>query len=431
MAALIRGDETPLFHYTAPQRPRALRAAPPDTTLAEGDAIGAYRVERLLGAGGMGSVYLAHDESLDRHVAIKVIRADQGTRLETLERFRAEARTMARMANPHVVGVHAMGEVRGLPYIVMEYVPGVDLAKLVQANGGPLRVAQALAILDQVCRGASAMHASGLIHGDLKPSNVLFGPAFRAVLTDFGLAHRIGAAAPAWSTPAYGAPELTRRDEDDADLSLRIDVYSIGVIAYELLTGTLPFESEAARMAAMADGARPVRPSVRRPEIGTAFDIPIMEALAWDPACRTASVDLFRRAIAESPPAQAQPEPPLRILVADDDAEYGDVVRRVLAKSFRGSVVETTQDGASALAAAHEYPPDLVVTDLDMPGMNGVELVAALRSDTGLAEVPVIVLSAIGGPADWTLLSRLGANAFLGKPFEASQLSSLARALVA
>ena len=428
MASRPRNDETPLLHHTVPDRPGRRRTTRPVQGLDAGAMVGDYRIVRLIGAGGMGSVYLARDESLDRDVAIKVIRSEGPVPLDVLERFRAEARTMARIAHPHVVRIHALGEVQGVPYIVMEHVPGSNLAELIAKNDGPFRVAQALAILDQICRGASAMHAAGLVHGDLKPSNVLFGPAFRVVLSDLGLSRRMGAAPAGWSTPAYGAPELTVPDGVRPELAQRMDVYSIAAMAYEFLTGQLPFESEAARRSAAHDGRSPARPSQIRPELGTAFDAPLLAALAADPELRTPSVDTLRRALEQThQPASATR--PMRILVADDDPAYCDVVRRTLARSFRGSTIESVPDGAAALASALHIRPDLIVTDLDMPVMNGIELVAEIRARPELAAIPVIVLSAIGGPADWSLLDRLGANAFVGKPFDAQQLLSVAHAV--
>jgi len=390
--------------------------------------LGGYRIIRLIGAGGMGNVYLARDEALDRDVAIKVVRSAGPVPLEILERFRAEARTMARISHPHVVRIHSLGEVDGLPYIVMEHVPGSNLAQVVAKNGGPFRVAQSLAILDQICRGASAMHAAGLVHGDLKPSNVLFGPAFRLVLSDLGLSRRIHATSAGWSTPAYGAPELTLEDGVRPELAQRVDVYSIAAMGYECLTGRLPFESVTERRRAADEGRAPIPPSEIRPEIGTSFDVPILAGLVADPALRTASVDALRRSLERlHPPASVTR--PLRILVADDDPAYCDIVCRTLARSFRGSTIESAPDGAVALASALHIRPDLIVTDLDMPLMNGVELVAEVRARPELADIPVIVLSAIGGPADWSLLSRLGANAFVGKPFDTQQLTSVAHAV--
>jgi serine/threonine-protein kinase len=428
--AASRRDETPLLHHTAPARPGNVRSTPRQPPFDPGALVGSYRIVRLIGAGGMGSVYLARDESLDRNVAIKLIRTDGAPPLDVLERFRAEARTMARIAHPNVVRIHALGEIDGLPYIVMEHVPGTDLARLIANADGPLRIALGLALLDQICRGVSAMHAAGVVHGDLKPANVLFGPGFRVVVSDLGLARRMGAAPAGWSTPLYSAPELGHDEEARPEQSPRIDVYSIGVIAYELLTGQLPFGSETQRLAAVHEGRLPRRPSEVRPDLGPAFDELLLAALATDPAQRPPSVDALRRALerANSTPRSSRP---LRILVADDDPAYCDLVSRILARGFRGSTIESTPDGASALASALRTKPDLIVSDLDMPLMNGVELVAELRARPELADVPVIVLSAIGGPADWSLLERLGANAFVGKPFDAQQLSSVARALTA
>ncbi len=423
-----REDETPLRHDTVPARRRGVRiSTQTGPELHEGARLGDYRIVRPIGSGGMASVYLARDEALDRDVAIKIARDTGPASLEMMERFRSEARAMARIAHPNVVRIHALGDLQGVPYIVMEHVPGEDLSQLLAQRGGRLRLAEALAVLDQICRGASAIHAAGLVHGDLKPANVLFGPGFRVVLSDFGLSRRVTAAPSSWSTPAYGAPELARGDELAPALAQRVDVYSIAVMAYELLTGKLPFEPEERRAHAI-DGLVPTRPSVIRPELPSELDVPLLAALTTDPELRTPSADALRRAL-ERVPLHPAPDHRIRILVADDDPDYRDLVRRTLARSFRGGTIESVSDGASALASALAMRPDLVVTDLDMPGLNGVELLAEMRAHPSLESVPVIVLSAIGGPADWALLGRLGAQAFVGKPFDAQQLTSVAHAI--
>lgn len=427
--ARTRDDETPLKHDTVPARrgagPRPVVSAGP--SVREGSRLGDYRIVRPIGSGGMASVFLARDEALDRDVAIKIAREVGSGSLETIERFRSEARAMARIAHPNVVRIHALGDLEGVPYIVMEHVPGEDLSRLLAQRGGRLRLAEALAVLDQICRGASAIHAAGLVHGDLKPANVLFGPGFRVVLSDFGLSRRTTAPPSTWSTPAYGAPELARGDELAPELAQRVDVYSIAVMAYELFTGRLPFDPEERRLHAI-DGLVPPRPSALRSELPPELDVPILAALTTDPELRTPSADALRRAL-EHVPLHPAPDHRLRILVADDDPDYRDLVRRTLARSFRGSTIESVGDGTAALASARAMRPDLVVTDLDMPGLNGVELLAEMRSDPSLESVPVVVLSAIGGPADWALLGRLGAQAFVGKPFDAQQLTSVAHAI--
>jgi serine/threonine-protein kinase len=399
--------------------------------LAPGTLVGgAYRIRSEIGTGGMGTVYLARDEGLERDVALKLIRAD-ATGAAARERFRVEARTMARMSHPNVVGVYALGEIEGQPYIVMEHVPGIPLSRLVRERPEGLRPEEAIVVLDQVCRGASAIHTAGLIHRDLKPANVLVGPAFRIVVADLGLTHRRDSATSTWGTPAYLAPELASGVAIDEAVAPRIDVYAIGVMAYELFTGTLPFATETERLGAMSGLVAPEPPSQRRPGLDPAFDAPILAALAWTPELRTPSVDALRRALTQAALAtHPLPHRPVRLIVVDDDDGYAQLGARVLVRAFHGCTVETAPDGPEALAALRAHAFDLAVVDLDMPKMNGVELTAAIREDPATAALPVIVASAIGGPADWALLTRLGANAFLGKPYEAAQLTLLARMLV-
>lgn len=417
---------------TAPAMPSRMRSHA-DTALLPGATLGdTYRIVRVLGVGGMGTVYLARDEGLDRLVALKVVRSHLASQPLALERFRAEARTMARLSHPHVVGVHALGETDGRPYLVMEYVPGTPLSRFVHERGEPLRAEEVLAILDQVCRGVAALHAAGLVHRDLKPGNILIGPAFRVVVSDLGLSHGIGQATSSWGTPGYTAPELCSGEPPPADLARRVDVYSIGAMAYELLTGQLPFGTQAEWTFAMLEARPPPPPSSLRPALGTALDAPVLEALAWSPELRTASVDALRRALGEAAlSTHPAPRRPLRFLVVDDDPAYATLASRFLVRAFPGAVVEAAEDGGAALRASAGRVLDLVVTDLDMPDMNGMELTAALRAQPSTADVPIIVASAVGGATDWSLLGRLGANAFLGKPFDAAQLGLLARMLVA
>ena len=276
---------------------------------------------------------------------------------------------MARLSHPHVVAVHALGETDGRPWIVMEYIPSVPLSRMVRERGSLLRPEEVLVILDQVCRGVSAIHAAGLIHRDLKPGNVLIGPAFRVVVSDLGLSHGIGYTTSAWGTPGYTAPELALDDSPPpADLARRVDVYAIGAMAYELLTGRLPFASESESALAALEARQPPPPSTIRPELGTALDAPILDAIAGSPELRTSSVDALRRALGEAalsthPPPRRQ----LRMLVVDDDPEYSKLAARFLARAFPGTVVETAQDGESALRTTTIHTPDLVVTCASAP----------------------------------------------------------------
>jgi serine/threonine-protein kinase len=392
---------------------------------------GQYRVERKLGTGGMGSVLLARDEHLDRWVAIKVLLGELADRPGVADRFRAEARAMARIRHPHVVGVHSFGEERGLPYLVMEHVPGEALHRALARRGAPpLRLDATIAIVDQICRGASAIHAAGLVHRDLKPGNVLVGPAGRVAISDFGLAAAIrdGAADQSWATPGYSAPELVPGNVIPKELRPRADVFSIGVITYELLTGRLPYptEGDLAPDASLAV----VPPSELVRSLPAAIDAAILSAIEIRPERRTRSVDAFRRALLDAAEAAPRRELALWILLADDDADYRDLSSRALRHAFPSARIDVFSDGASALIAARSARPGLVVTDLDMPGLDGEALIGELHKHPTTRGVPVLVASACGSSNDWTLLCRIGADAFVGKPFEMQQLAIASRGLI-
>lgn len=419
----------------------SLEPPPPREPLWEGPPAGslidnAYRVVGPLGQGGMGMVVLAVDERLQRDVAIKLIRPTYGRNKNARDRFLIEARAMARVRHENVVEIYSFGEIEGSPYFVMEYVPGSNIANwlddLILEDKMP-EVDEALGYLDQICRGVSAIHASGTVHGDLKPSNILLGQASRVAIADLGLSRlfdhmgRAGAH-PMAGTPAYMAPEFARTDLPP-QLLQRSDVYALGVIAYEMLTGEPPFDIVTTGDMIKAHASPPPLPSALRPELGTAFDLPLLASIRTDPVKRTATCDEFRRQVLEARESlvvSAQAEP-IRILVADDDADFRALAGETLAYAFPNAQIETVADGEAALAAIDREPASLAVIDLDMPGLNGVELTAALRANHSL---PIVVCTASGGAPDWKLLSSIGADGFLVKPIDPFALVALARKMV-
>jgi serine/threonine-protein kinase len=406
----------------------------------EGPAAGvligdAYRVVGPLGQGGMGVVVLAVDERLERDVAIKLIRPAYTRNTNARERFLIEARAMARVRHENVVEIFAFGEFDGTPYFVMEYVPGTNVANWL--DDGILEdrlpsVDEALGYLDQVCRGVGAIHSSGAVHGDLKPSNLLIGPASRVAVADMGLSRlfdptgRLGDH-PMAGTPAYMAPEFARTDLS-RELVQRGDVYALGVIAFEMLSGHQPFAIETTADMLLAHSAgKPPLPSQFRPELTSAFDNALLQALHFDPVERTGSADLFRRALLEARETLTSSYNAVRILIADDDADFLALASEALQYGFPGAKIETCSDGEAALRACDREPASLAVIDLDMPGLNGVELTAALRANYSL---PIVVVTASGGAPDWHLLSSLGADGFLVKPIDPFALVALARKAV-
>lgn len=395
---------------------------------------GTYRVTRLLGEGAMGVVMLAKDVRLERDVAIKLIHPDYVSSPESHQRFLEEARAMARVRHENVVEIFAFDEREGSPYFVMEYVPGMHVeAWLKQRGGGALAIDEAVGILEQVCRGISAIHRAGTIHRDMKWTNVLIGPAFRIAVADLGLARildrpRKDSLGTVSGTPAYMAPEIILGSVVPAGMHDRADVYSLGVMAYELLTGQLPFETDdAVEMMTMHVEREPVPPSEIRPDLPPAFDGAILRAIVKDPARRTVSADAFRRELLAARETASQSSSGLRLLVADDDAAFASLVAESLAFAFPGAELVVVSDGNAALAAIDERPCALAVIDLDMPGLNGIELTAAFRATPKAENMPIIVATATGGAPDWRLLQSLGAAGFLVKPIDAMALVALAR----
>lgn len=393
---------------------------------------GAYRAERLIGQGAMGVVILARDMRLEREVAVKLIHPEYVTSPESHQRFLEEARAMARVRHENVVELYAFDEHAGVPYFVMEYVPGVHVEEWVKRHGAPA-VDEVVGILDQVCRGVSAIHRAGTVHRDLKWTNVLVGPAFRIAVTDLGLARILDRPRKidpdtVSGTPAYMAPEIVIGNPVPPGMHERADVYSLGVMAFELLTGRLPFETaDADDMMRRHVRDTPPVPSEVRPDLPVAFDRVILAAMEKDPRKRTASADAFRRELLEARESASEGVSGIRILVADDDPDFAELAAATLMFAFPGAKVVTVSNGDEALETIDLLPFAFALVDLDMPGMNGIELTAAIRASRSAAHMPILIATATGGAPDWKLLSALGADGFLVKPIDPMALVALAR----
>lgn len=398
-----------------------------------GDRIdGKYRIVEEIGVGGMGVVYEAIDESLDREVAIKLVAPTFASFDEHHERIQQEARAMAAVRHENVVRIYAYGEHYGRPYFVMERVPGKDLSYWLERYrlGDPPSIDEALGIIDQICRGIGAIHKQGIVHGDIKPGNVLLGPAFRVAVTDFGLFRAMGGAADEGlvvGTPAYIAPELVRGTAELA--SAGTDIYALGVLAFQMLTGELPVpirtHEDMFKQHRTGKGHRVA--SELRADLPTAFDTVLSMAIHPEPEKRPESTEALRRALlAARQNVGAQPVS-MRIVVADDDPDFLALISETLGFAFPGSAIECVTDGTQALATLDTKRADLAVVDLDMPGMNGIELTAAVRGKPGLKDLPILVVTARGGAPDWQLLQAMGAAGFLLKPIDAYALITMAR----
>jgi serine/threonine protein kinase len=293
--------------------------------LETGATFGGYRIERTLGHGGMGIVYLATEERLERQVALKVIRPELATDEGFRARFRSESLTAASVEHPRVVTIFGAGERDGLLYVAMRFVPGRDLGRIVAAQGA-LPPDDAADLIAQVGDGLDAVHAAGLVHRDVKPHNVIVGAAGDAHLTDFGLAKAMAATTGLTSTGQligtvdYMAPEQIEGRRVDA----RTDVYALGCVLFHIVTGEVPFpdRESSAKMWAHLNEEAPASQGGR----ASVLDPVIRRAMAKDPADRYPSAgDLGRAALAATRgEAVTEPEHPVG---AGEAAPLNETVR--------------------------------------------------------------------------------------------------------
>jgi serine/threonine-protein kinase len=252
---------------------------------------GRYRLEAKLGSGGMSTVYLARDTTLDRPVAVKVMHREMSEQADQLERFRQEARAVAKLSHPNVVAVIDAGEDGGYPYIVFEYVEGETLKARINRVGA-LDVQESLAYAIEIARGLTVAHARKMVHRDIKPQNVLIDAEGRAKLTDFGISRQLEqdgmtATGRVLGTTDYVAPEQAMGRGADQ----RSDIYSLGVVLYEMFTGEVPFAADSQVGVAMKHVNEEL-PDVQalRPELSAASALVVERATTKDPAKRYADI---------------------------------------------------------------------------------------------------------------------------------------------
>jgi hypothetical protein len=284
--------------------------------LSEGDEFAGYRIERSLGRGGMGVLYLAVEPGLERHVALKLIAPEAAADEVFARRFAEESKIAASIEHPNVVPIYAAGEEDGIPFIAMRYVSGSDLGRRL-VHEGRLEPAATAALIAQVGSGLDAIHAAGLVHRDVKPANVLLsetGSADHAYITDFGVARNVATESGLTQTGRfvgtldYVAPEQISGGVVDA----RADVYALGCLLFKLLTGEVPYprEGEAARLYAHLNDPPPA-PSLHATAVPMALDDVVIRSMSKQPGDRYPSAgDLGRAAVAAL--SGSQPDLPER-----------------------------------------------------------------------------------------------------------------------
>jgi hypothetical protein len=298
------------------------------------ERLGRYHILRELGRGAMGTVYLAHDSQLDRRVALKVPQFTAADGPEVRQRFLSEARAAATIEHPNICPVYDVGEINGIPYLTMAYLQGQSLAQFLEGSP-PLPGWQAASLVRKLTVALQAAHERGIIHRDLKPSNILINQRGEPVLLDFGLARRLrqGGARLTQTgqpvgTPAYMSPEQVAGDL--RGMGPGCDVYALGVILYQLLTGRLPFEGPMAEVLGRIVLEMPEPPSKHRPELGARLEAICLKALSKKAADRYASMRDLGAALADylrcNPPPALMPiaqGPTVSTPVADRDVRSG------------------------------------------------------------------------------------------------------------
>lgn len=259
-----------------------------------------YGLQGEIGHGGMAVVYRAQDERLNRTVAIKMMRPQFASDPNFLLRFRREAQAVASLSHPNLAAVWDSGEVNGVPYIVMEFVDGDNLKTRIAAQA-PFTAERAVALMIQICDGVGAAHRAGIVHRDLKPQNILLARTGQIKVTDFGIARSLAATAVSstqtgqvWGTAQYIAPEQA----SGQPVSPATDVYSLGIILFEMLTGRLPFEADTPLALAMQH-LQTEPPSIRtfNPAIPVGLEGIVTKAMAKRPQARYPDADALGSAL--------------------------------------------------------------------------------------------------------------------------------------
>jgi response regulator RpfG family c-di-GMP phosphodiesterase len=416
--------------------------------------LGNYRILDHIGSGGMGIVYRVEHIHLRRQAAIKVFTSTSDQDPVLLHRFYSEIRAVARLAHPNVIGALDVGELvsnephtPNLHYFVMEYAPGQNLDQLVRAQG-PMPVAQACDVAHQVANALAEAHKHQLVHRDIKPSNIQLTPEGQVKLLDFGLArllcHRVTSPGIMMGSVEYVAPEQVR---DASAVDIRADLYALGATLFWCLSGRPPFQGQGDIGSSLARRCLEPAPDIRtiRNGIPAGLEAVLSRLLAIRPEDRYATPVEVSKALLpflktdlrehdrSEPGSYAQKLTTggnntqcRQILIVDDGDDIREFCKSVL--EIEGLRCDEAANGVLALEATQAKRYDLVLLDIDMPRMNGREVLKQLRENPPCPHLKVIMFSGRADGDDMAELLLAGADDYLTKPFTIIQLQARIKA---
>ncbi|HET9912555.1 MAG TPA: protein kinase [Anaerolineales bacterium] len=323
-----------------------------------------YQLLEQLGSGGMSNVYRARDLMLERSVAIKVLHEQYSNDSAFQQRFRQEARAAANLSHPNIVTVHDFGLDHGQLFIVMEHIPGKDLKTLLRQRGR-YSVEDAIPLMVQACAGIGYAHRAGLVHCDIKPHNMIVTPDARLKVTDFGIARALSTILPderadvVWGSPQYFSPEQATGEAP----SPASDVYSLGVVLYEVLTGALPFNAPTSEeLARMHLQEAPIPPHEYVPDIPSALEQIVLKVLSKEPAARYRTADQLGRVLLRFG-TQRDPQPAAALsLTPEAVSTYQQPEPQIQTQPSHHTVMPAPDVPETTLPL-----PDLSMPDIDWP----------------------------------------------------------------
>jgi putative two-component system response regulator len=403
--------------------------------LVDGFALGQYRIVAPIGRGGMATVYRAHHGALDRDVAIKVLpdffAEEESYRL----RFQQEARSVARLKHSNILNVFDYGQEDGVTYLVLELVEGGTLAERL---GSPMELEHVVRLLRPIANALDHAHSQNILHRDIKPSNILIQKDGTPVLADFGLATMVGstqrltASGTVLGTPEYMSPEQAAGEA----LGPASDQYSLAIVAYEMLTGRVPFQADtpvAVLLSHMSQAMPPTRELEGK--LSGHLEEALRRGLAKAPSDRYPNATEFVAALTPAAwTGGSRPNPNAvratrrgaqSVLVVDDGAANRELIEACLAEV--DCTIRMAEDGPAALRMIASASPDLILLDVQMPGMDGYEVCRRVKANSANRLIPVVMITALDRTDDRVKALDAGADDFMSKPVERAELVARVR----